>query len=219
MSETVEESNIQLRLRRLWKGLLFLGVACVYASILLLLLYYCGWPDALLAAFLIGLNQLFRFIANSVDQIGWQISNDDPGQTIGASTRRTQKLTLYLVFLLAQIPHLGLVYLTHTVASTRWALTMVICLLFVEYLYSRIRILNRKVGFLQASYGSSDRSAFHNGPEPLTRTETARKLELDQKLDRLEAMVEKGEISRTSYEKARDKYRIKGVLESVEKPR
>ena len=212
MQDRIDDSDIQIRLRRLWKGTLFVGVAGSYALIVSLLFIYHGWRPALLALFLIALSQLFRYIANDVERIGWNMSNERQDQDIRASTRRYQVRMLYLLVGLAQLQNLALVYQAYLLASLRWTLGTVVGLIFIEILYSRIRTVNRRVEFQQASYGFRDKGLFSDGPESLSPSDKAKEDKLERKLDRLKEMAEQGQISQTAYEKARDRHRIHSVM-------
>ena len=89
-------------------------------------------------------------------------------------------------------------------------LPMLLGLVLIEVLYSRIRSVNRRVEFEEASYGLKDRGPLTRGPDAMRASNQAR---LDRKLEELEALREQGLISRKSYEKARDKHRIRSVIE------
>jgi hypothetical protein len=95
--EEIEDSDINVRLQRLWKGTLFVGIAGLYVLIVSMLLIYHGWRRALLSIFLIVLSQFFRYIANDVDRIGWNITNRQQGKEISESTKTYQSLMLYLL--------------------------------------------------------------------------------------------------------------------------
>ena len=73
-SKEIDADKLALRLRRLWTGTLYIGVFAVYTLLLGLLLVFYGWRPALLSLFLIGLIQLFRYVADDVDRIGWLLS-------------------------------------------------------------------------------------------------------------------------------------------------
>ena len=76
-SREFDAERFALRLRRLWIGTLYIGIFAIYLLILGLLVVYYGWRPALLSLFLVGLIQLFRYVAFDVDRIGWQLS---PGE-------------------------------------------------------------------------------------------------------------------------------------------
>ncbi|MXY57288.1 MAG: hypothetical protein F4Y41_12995, partial [Gammaproteobacteria bacterium] len=60
------ESTAQIKLQRLWKGTLFVGIGGGYVLLVAMLFVYHGWRAALLALFLVGVSQFFRYIANDV---------------------------------------------------------------------------------------------------------------------------------------------------------
>jgi hypothetical protein len=67
-----------------------------------------GWSTALLAVFLILLAQLFRYIANDVDHIGWVLrTSEATSEKLQAS--RYQKQLIMVLFVGIQALNLGLV--------------------------------------------------------------------------------------------------------------
>ena len=102
-----------------------------------LFLIHHGWRAALLSVFFIALAQLFRYIANDVDRIGWSIDRDRESG-VGDATRRYQRSMLYLSFGLTQAQHLALIVQAGVVAGPAPALAMLATLVFIEVLYARI---------------------------------------------------------------------------------
>ncbi len=211
--ELVKESDIRVRLQRLWKGTLFVGITGGYVLIVSLLFIYHGWRPALLGLFLIILSQFFRYIANDVDRIGWRISKQRQDEGITESTRGYQVRMLYLLVGLVQLQNLALIYQGYVLAGITWTVATLVGLVFIEILYSRVRGVNRRVEFEQASYGFRDKGIFSDGPESVSPSDKAKKDKLERKLDRLREMAEKGQISQKAYEKTRDKYRIHRVMD------
>ncbi|MCY4057283.1 MAG: hypothetical protein OXG44_04700, partial [Gammaproteobacteria bacterium] len=92
----------------------------------------------------------------------------------------------------------------------RWMLPILIGVVLIEVLYSRIRSVNRRVEFEEASYGFKDRGPLTRGPEAMQASNQAR---LDRRLEELKTLADEGLISRKAYEKARDKHRIRSVMD------
>ena len=90
-------------------GTLYIGIFAVYALFLGLLLVYYGWRPALLSLFLIGLIQLFRYVAEDVDRIGWRLSQENIEGEKEGIIRHRNKLR-YLLLTLMLLLNLGLVY-------------------------------------------------------------------------------------------------------------
>lgn len=210
--EQVKKTDIHVRLQRLWKGTLFVGITGGYVLIVSLLFIYHGWRPALLGLFLIILSQFFRYIANDVDRIGWKISKQEQDEGTTESTRGYQVRMLYLLVGLVQLQNLALIFQGYVLAGITWTVGTLVGLVVIEILYSRVRGVNRRVEFEQASYGFRDRGIFSDGPESVSPSDKAKKDKLERKLGRLREMAEKGQISQKAYEKTRDKYRIHNVM-------
>lgn len=212
VEEPVEISDVQARLQRLWKGTLIVAVAGGYVSIVALLLFHHGWQPALLALFLIVLSQFFRYIANDVDRIGWDLSEQRQGDGVGDQTASYQGRLLRLLIGLAQLQNLVLIGQAYLLADIGRAAATAVGLVLIECLYWQIRKVNRQVEFEQASYGFRDRGMLSDGPESIRPSDKAKQDKLNRKLDTLSKMAEAGEISQYAYEKARDKHRVRSVM-------
>ncbi|MDE0659416.1 MAG: hypothetical protein OXI79_07170 [Gammaproteobacteria bacterium] len=204
------ESTAQVKLQRLWKGTLFVGIGGGYVLLVAMLFVYHGWRAALLALFLVGVSQFFRYIANDVDRIGWRMSNESSDEAVDETTKRYQRRMLVALAGLVQALNLVLVYQAYHLGDLRWMLPMLLGLVLIEVLYSRIRSVNRRIEFEEASYGFKDRGPLGSGPEAMRASNQAR---LDRKLEQLETLAEEGQISPKAYEKARDKHRIRSVMD------
>ena len=207
------ETSARVRLQRLWKGTLFVGIGGGYVLLIALLFVYRGWRPALLALFLIGVAQFFRYIANDVDRIGWRMSNEWSGEAISDSTTSYQKRMLIALVILAQGVNVALVYQAYLLGGLYWMLPILVGVAVIEILYSRVRSVNRRIEFDEASYGFKDRGPLSGGPESIRPSGRARQDELDRKLEELKALVDAGEISQKAYEKARDKHRVRAVMD------
>ncbi len=209
----------EVRLGRLWKGTLLVGVASAYALLIALMFVHYGWRPALLALVLIVVSQFLRYIAGDVDRIGWNLArqHDKSGDEQGADSNaiRHQRRLFRLLVALAQVVNLALVAQALFVGGALRAAATLIGLMVVEVLFAQIRSVNRRVDFERASYGVQDSVLIdrpqHDGPWDEARTE-----KLNQKLGRLRRMAEAGEISQKAYEKARDRWLVRVVMEENE---
>ncbi len=206
---TSPTTTAQVKLQRLWKGTLFVGIGGGYVLLVATLFIYHGWRAALLAVFLIGVSQFFRYIANDVDRIGWRMSNESD-EAVAETTKRYQKRMLVALAGLIQALNLALIYQAYRLGDLRWMLPVLVGLVLIEVLFCRIRSVNRRIEFEEASYGFKDRGPLTRGPETMRVSNQAR---LDRKLEALETLADEGRISRKAYVKARDKHRIRVVLD------
>ena len=205
MTKSPSDPEIRLRLQRLWKGTLFIGIAGTYAALLAAGLILFGWKSALLAAALILLGQCFRYVANDIDRLGWTMANAAEGErpeAFGDATKRDQRRLLRLLGGLVLLTDLGLAGEAYVLADWHGAGTAAIALIFVEWLYVGVRRVNRRISFVEASYGLREGNLLDRGPGQRPATS------VEQRLDRLKAMAEAGDISQRAYEKARDKHRV-----------
>lgn len=213
MSTTPPDSEIRLRLQRLWKGTLFVGVGGAYIALLAGALILFGWQAALLAVFLVLLGQCFRYIANDIDRLGWAMSRDGPSKVEGSTaTRRDQTRLLWILGILVLAPSAALIVQAQFLGGGRVALVVGIALAFVEAVYLAIRRVNRRIAFQEASYGLRDRSLFGRGPDSMRALNRTRAERVERQLEQLKAMADDGRISGRAYEKARDKLRVELVM-------
>lgn len=213
MSDNEIDSPYLTKLRRLWKGTLFIGIAALYIAVVVAMIVLTGWQAGLLAVGLVALSQVFRYIASEVDRIGWILrSQDDAAEQASSMTKLRQRL-FTLLALLVQFPNIALVIFVYTNISLSWGATSLAALIVVEVLFQEIRRINRKVAYREASYGFQDRSLLTAGHRE-GEANDGQDETLKDRLERLEVLVEEGKISRESYEKARDKYWIRHVMKS-----
>ena len=213
MSTAPPDSEIRLRLQRLWKGTLFVGVGGAYIALLAGALILFGWQAALLAVFLVLLGQCFRYIANDIDRLGWAMGRDGPSKVEGsAATRRHQSRLLWILGILVLAPSAALIVQAQFLGGGRVALVVGVTLAFVEALYMAIRRVNRRTAFQEASYGLRDLSLFGRGPDSLRALSRTRAARVERQLEQLKAMADDGRISQRAYEKARDKLRVESVM-------
>ena len=213
MSTATPDSEIRLRLQRLWKGTLFVGVGGAYIALLAGALILFGWKAALLAVFFVLLGQCFRYIANDIDRLGWAMTRDGASEAEdGAATKRDQTRLLWLLGILVLAPSAALIVQAQYLGGGRVALVVGVTLSVVEALYAAIRRVNRRTAFQEASYGLRDRSLFSRGPDAMRALSRTREARVERQLDQLEAMADDGRISRRAYEKACDKLRVELVL-------
>ena len=213
MSAAPRDSEIRLRLQRLWKGTLFVGVGGAYVALLAGALILFGWQAALLAVFLVLLGQCFRYIANDIDRLGWAMGQDGPSKVEGsAATRRHQTRLLWILGILVLAPGAALIVQAQYLGGGRVALVVGVTLAFVEALYMAIRRVNRRTAFQEASYGLRDRSLFSRGADNMRALNRTRAERVERQLEQLKAMADDGRISQRAYEKARDKLRVELVM-------
>lgn len=207
-------NQLHTRLQRLWKGTLVVAITAGYLLILTLLLIHRDWKAALMALFLIVLAQFFRYIGDDVDRIGWQLSRQSgkPGREGDDAANRRQKHMHRLLVGLTQLPNLALIGHGYWLGGERWAIALAIAVVAIEFLHTRIRKVNRAVAFEQASFGFVERGLFE-GPESIARLQETKERRVEERLATLERMADEGLISRKAFEKARDKARVRLVLE------
>jgi hypothetical protein len=199
----INAEKLALRLRRLWMGTLYIGVFSVYTLLLGLLLVYYGWRPALLSLFLIGLVQLFRYVADDVDRIGWLLSRENIEGDKGGILQHRTKLQ-YLLLAVILLLNLALACQLYLVSSWRQATVLLIGLILVEMMFGQIRATNRQIDYKSPIYGMKH-------PGPITSDPESSRLE--EKLAKLNQMAESGDISQKAYEKARDRELIKRVMD------
>ncbi len=214
MNAAAPDESIRLRLQRLAKGALFVGVAAGYTLLLALALVLHGWKPALLALFFIIVGQFFRHIASEADRIGWSLSAERNEATPEAdsSARSYQRRMLWLFASLAQMPNVALVAQATLLAGTESGAVTAASLLVIEALYLTVRRLNRRTAFREASYGFKDRGPFSGGATPIDASRERREAEVERKLAELGRMAEDGRISHKAFETARDRHRVRVVM-------
>ena len=146
-------------------GTLYIGIFAVYALFLGLLLVDYGWRPALLSLFLIGLIQLFRYVAEDVDRIGWRLSQENIEGEKEGIIRHRNKLR-YLLLTLMLLLNLGLVYQWYLVSSWQQAVVLPVGLILVEMMFRRIRATNRQIDYRSPLYGIKQPGPFNTDPEP-----------------------------------------------------
>ena len=210
---TLPVSDIRLRLQRLAKGALFVGIAAGYTLLLAWTLVFHSWKPALLALFFIVVGQFFRHIASEADRLGWRLNADGANTADADPTTRTyQKRMLWLFASLTQLPNIALVAQAWHLSALPWAATMAGALAIIELLYLLIRHLNRQTAFQEASYGFKDRTPLTGGPATIDESRQQREAEVERKLEELRHLMEAGRISPKAYKKACDRHRVRMVM-------
>ena len=215
MSDT--ESTIQYltKLRRLWKGTLYIGIVALYVAIVGASLVMVGWLTGLLALGLIGLSQLFRYIASEVDRIGWVLRTENDEEAHIEQTSSLKRRLFALLTFLVQLPNVALVAHIYTNVLLIWSGVLIVALVVIELLFQEIRRVNRQVAYREASYGFEDRTLPTPGQKS-SATQLGQDAVLKDRLNRLEQLVDEGKITREAYEKARDKYWIRHIMNARE---
>ena len=221
MSDVESKNQYLTKLRRLWKGTLYIGIVTVYITVVVGSLLLIAWQAGLFALGLVAVSQLFRYVASEVDRIGWLLQthkNDDERSSLDEgqshSTNKLRRNLLGLLTLLVQLPNIALIVYVFGYVGMLWSASCLIALALVELMFQEIRRMNRKVAYREASYGFQERSVLRSGHHDVTPK--GQEAMIEDRLNRLEALVDEGKISRESYEKARDKYWIRQVMNSRE---
>ena len=213
-SPSIDADQLFVKLRRLLKGTLFVVISGIYISLAAVLFLNHGWRTLLLVVFLLAIGQLLRFVLNDVDHVGWllgtKVVRGDAGQA-----KRYQSVLMSLLFTSIQFLNLGVV--SHVYWISVWEVTASVLagLVGVELIYGCIRSINRRIEFGPTSYGYSEGTIVPTGPSrstPENYAQTEAWRAIDQKLEVLREMAEKGEISKEAYEQVRDDQLIRRVL-------
>ena len=215
MAVRTTEATARLRLQRLAKGALLVGIAAVYVLLLSLTLVTFGWQPALLAVFLVATGQCFRHIANEADRIGLTLASEGgpkPSDSTGARTRDYQRRMLAFFAALTQLPNAALAVQAFVLAGPPWSATVTGALLAIEALYLAVRRLNRRTAYGQASYGFRDLGPLSGGPAEFATARDLRAAEVERKLEELHGQVQAGRVSERAYKKACDRYRVRAVM-------
>ncbi len=232
MANNENGSTVLKRLRQLWKGTLYVGILAIYVSLLATLLIFRGWRAFLLALFLLGLAQLFRYIANDVDRLGWVLDRvdteaDADSKADASRAQQYQRRMFALLFALVQGCSLGIVYQVFALAGSFWALVALAGFAIAELLFVRIRAVNKTIAYKRARYGIKDAGPITSGPrvqraeearEHLDRAERKR-AELDKKLATLEQLVDEGLVSEEAFREVRDRELVNWVMAADEAKR
>lgn len=187
MPKEKSTNDIALKLRKLWKGTIYIGITGVYVLLLGMVLVFTGLSPALLTFFLIALVQLFRYIAGDVDRLGWVMDNKEvSGEQEDARTYQSKMLLL--LFSIIQISNLAIVYQTYQISTGSWAFLAFIGILAIELMFMKIRKINHEIDYELASYGLKDSSPICQGANAQNFNEskfTKENEEIDKKLELL----------------------------------
>ncbi|MDP7593152.1 MAG: hypothetical protein QF552_10765 [Litorilituus sp.] len=214
MPKEKSTNDIALKLRKLWKGTIYIGITGVYVLLLGMVLVFTGLRPALLTFFLIALVQLFRYIAGDVDRLGWVMDNKEVSGD-QEDARSYQSKMLLLLFSIIQISNLAIVYQTYQISTGSWACLAFIGIFAIELMFMKIRKINHEIDYELASYGLKDSSPICHGVNAQDFNEsklTKENEEIDKKLETLKLMVEKGELTQKAYEEVRDQQLIKRIM-------
>ena len=210
MDSPSTDAAVRVRLQRLAKGALFVGIVAGYALLLGLTLVQFGWRPALLAVFFVLAGQGLRHIASEADRIGLTLAGD-PDAT-AADTRGYQRRMLRIFTGLTQLPNAALAVQAFVLGGWPWGAAATAGLLVVELWYVLVRNLNWRTAFREASYGFRDRGPLRGGVTDVESARDIRAAEVERRLTELCAMVGEGRVSQHAYEKACDRYRVRAVM-------
>ena len=214
MSDSRLIADLDVKLRRLLKGTLYIAIASVYVAIVALVFLMHWWKAALLSGSLIFVSLVLRYVADEVYRIGQIIAQDDEsGNSVSGSIRGLQRWIYVLILGLVYLACTGLVVQTYVLATQTWLASLVVALIGVELAFVWIRRLNKQISYRHASYGMQEGGPF--GFPSTRQSELGKEKDerLDRKIDELGSLVEEGKISQRAFEKARDKYRIDNVMD------
>ena len=173
-----------------------------------------GWKAALLSTSLILLSLALRFVADAVYRIGQDLSENVKSDSADKDSTLTFQRWLY-VFTLALVyaTCAGIVVQTYFLADEVWISSLLVSLIGVELAFIWIRQVNKQISFRQASYGLQDQAPFGLRASRRSELDTEKAERLDRKIAELESLAEEGKISQRAFEKARDRHRIKDVMD------
>jgi hypothetical protein len=197
-------SVMTLKLRRLWKGTLYICITGIYTFLLGMLLIYQGWRPALLVLFLIALGQWFRHIANDVDRLGWIMGQNEQSE-IQTGEKRLQARMHVLLICLIQLLNIVITIQVFVISTWMWALMVAAAVLVLEIMFGQVRSVNRRMGYESAN-GIKEQGPLATREAPLQDKE------IDGKLAELKKLAETGAVSQKAYEKARDRALVKRVM-------
>ena len=198
-----DDDVVPLDLNRLWKGTYLVGIGAGYLFLIAWLLIVHGWKASLLAAFLIGLSQFLRYIANDVDRIGWRLGEESRRDT----ARRAQSRLLWVLATVVVAIDVAIVAVVYVVSVGVVSVVVAVGLGLIVAAYSRVRRINRKIAYARANFGFSD--------NPRARESE----EIERRLAVLADLARDGKISERALEEARDRYRVRGVMRDFWEPR
>lgn len=201
-------TELKLRLLRLSKGVLLLGIAAAYLLYLLWMLLYVGWQQALFAAVAVLLVQGLRVVANEVERIGWRLESQSDASESEKSTGRLQRRLLILVVFVIQVINVVLVVQAYLLTDINWTIGLVGLFVFIELLFMAIRRVNRTISYDTAVYGGQDSIWFGVDSRSKINAMDVRMKKLDEKLEMLNKMREEGKISSEAYRRAVDEHRV-----------
>ena len=203
-------ARLLVRLRRLWKGTLYIAVASIYVGLVSVSFFGLNWQASLLTLGLIALSQIFRFVADEVDRIGWVLQSEDV-ESASMQASRYRRWLLLLLVVLIQLPNLALIWFIYESSFVSDAILFLILILFAEVLFLEVRRVNRVIAFREPSYGRNF-GILQGGSKESDPVEPGRDEDLESRLRVLEKLASDGRISHQAYEKARDKYWVRRVM-------
>lgn len=219
-SESTEHSqqdeNVYLvRLRRLWKGSLYVCIAVIHVVLVSLAVVFLGWIGGLLTFALVLLSMVFRFVASEVDRIGWALSMQPVEESANGQATAWRRALMFLLALAMHTPIVILIWYVWSNLNATFGIGTLFLFVVAEVLYQEIRRTNRKVAFRQASYGQRDGSLVFGVPASSNRSKEIDDVAaIEQKEQKLREMVGENRISPRAFRKAKDRLWVKHVLES-----
>lgn len=150
----VNVQDLFQKLQLLFKGTIYTAIYGLYTVFVGGMLLYVDWRAALLSFFVISVTHPLRYIANGVDKIGWQLTNEpvDPGVNVEAARAFQQKL-LYGLLAAIFVCDLFLIGQAWFVSSALYAALSLLLFAAVEVMYFQVRKLERATEYKPADYG------------------------------------------------------------------
>lgn len=150
-----EGMELMQKLRALWKGTLYTTIYVMYTALIGWLLLYIDWRAALLAFFVISVTHPLRYIVNSVDKIGWEISKNPDTFHPNGEVKSYQQRLFWGLYSIITVCNLFLIGQSYYIGDN-WACAITgVMIVAVEFLFKEIQKLNRLIEFTWADYGRS----------------------------------------------------------------
>lgn len=201
-------------MQRLWKGALHVLAVAGYIGLIIGMLVIGSWLSGFVTLGLVLLAQSLRYIASAMDRIAHSMRQQLQGEEAESGSNHIPIVSAILVWVLIQGCNAAIGLYAFKIDGSQPALQVVAILVVIEAIYLGLRVINRKIAYVPASFGIADRNVFREGPVPYEKLAAREKERIEQKLQVLKELAEDGAISERAYLRARDKYLVRYVMES-----
>ena len=213
-------TGLEIKLRRLLKGTLFIGIASGYIAMIGFMFVTYGWQLAVMALALVVLSLLLRFVSDEVYRVGLVFAQEQSSMQVPSSSRTLQKRLYWLILTLVHLPLIGLA--TPLIRDAQepdgvvyWLASLGVLWVVIEASFIWIRKVNKQISYGLASFGIRDNSPLGLLLLPTgARTQEDRSQKLEAKIEQLKVLHQAGKLSQKAFEKQRDKLRIRQVMEA-----